>query len=245
MVGLLTALPGTGLYQRLRAEGRVLEETVGNNTHMLTTNFKTIMDPEKLREGYKRMLATLYDANLKNYFARCNKLLDQLPHSAGARRRIRRDEIRAFAASLLRQPFTRYGFQYVKFLLRNGVKHRHTFAEAVTLGVMGQHFHTITQEMLKIDQVNSTLQQTYACLQSQLRQASRNMLDCSRDARHQCTDLWKQRNAMLKDLSKRIGTIHNDFRDDIVRQYDDIARQMTELLYQFQDELENRGYVLK
>ena len=32
MVGLLTALPGTRLYQRLKSEGRILEDSTGNNT---------------------------------------------------------------------------------------------------------------------------------------------------------------------------------------------------------------------
>ena len=127
---------------------------------MLTTNFKTAMDPEKLKEGYKRVLSSLYDVNLKNYFARCNTLLDQLNPSDQFQHRIRRDEIQTFFASLLRQSFTRYGYQYIKFLLRNVVKHRKMFADAVSLGVMGEHFHTITQEMLKIDVVATTLEVT-------------------------------------------------------------------------------------
>ena len=242
MVGILIALPGTNLHQRLGAEGRLLEETVGNNTHLLTTNFKTAMDPEKLKDGYKRVLSSLYDDNLSNYFARCNTHLDRLEPADQYQHRIRRDQIRTFFASLMRQPFTRYGYQYVKFLLRNFARHRKTFSEAVTLAVMGEHFHTITQEMLKIDVVTTTLEQTYCSLQRQLRHYRQNVYDCSRDSRRQVADLWDQRNRILNDARRKIGAIHADFRGDIIRHYEHVSRQMEELLHQFEADVDKHGH---
>ena len=50
MVGLLTALPQTGLYKRLAREGRILAETCGNNTDA-ALNFLTRLEPEFLLAG--------------------------------------------------------------------------------------------------------------------------------------------------------------------------------------------------
>jgi radical SAM superfamily enzyme YgiQ (UPF0313 family) len=148
MIGLLNALPGTRLYRRLAAEGRLLGDTSGNNTHEARTNFVTRMDPDTLREGYLRVLATLYDFRLKNYFARCNHLLDRIENSTFFQRRITATEIKALLKSLLRQPFTPYGGQYIKFLARNLLKNTRIVGEAVVLAIEGHHFHRITQQGL-------------------------------------------------------------------------------------------------
>jgi hypothetical protein len=50
MVGLLTALPQTGLYKRLAREGCILAETCGNNTDA-ALNFLTRLEPEFLLAG--------------------------------------------------------------------------------------------------------------------------------------------------------------------------------------------------
>src|SRR5207253_852473 len=52
MVGLLTALPDTQLWRRLEREGRLLEESTGNNTDG-SLNFIPRMDTGRLVEGYK------------------------------------------------------------------------------------------------------------------------------------------------------------------------------------------------
>src|SRR5438128_7456141 len=60
MVGLLTALPNTQLWRRLKGEGRLLGESGGSNTHS-DLNFVTRMDSTRLVEGYKSILRTIYD----------------------------------------------------------------------------------------------------------------------------------------------------------------------------------------
>src|ERR1041384_6939583 len=59
MVGLLTALPDTQLWRRLKREGRLLHESSGNNTEG-SLNFIPRMDASRLIEGYKRILSTIY-----------------------------------------------------------------------------------------------------------------------------------------------------------------------------------------
>jgi radical SAM superfamily enzyme YgiQ (UPF0313 family) len=70
MVGILTALQGTDLYERLRREGRLLGESFGNNTHAFEANFVTRMPADRLAEGYKRVLRTLYDPTARTRVSR-------------------------------------------------------------------------------------------------------------------------------------------------------------------------------
>jgi len=238
MVGLLTALPGTKLYERLCCEGRLLKKTIGNNTHTLSTNFRTRMNSKALREGYTRLLDTIYDYNLKNYFARCNKLLDSIGPSDHFQRAIHFKEVRTFFASLLRQPFTPYGYQYLKFLFRNLIKHRKTFAEAVTYGVIGHHFYTITQEMIKIDRITATLEDRYAFLRDQLNQVSQSVVGSSLEAIKPVQELWNQCNQVLLDLRRKIDTLHVDFRGDISTYYASASEEMIALFHQYKDRLD-------
>lgn len=238
MVGLLTALPGTKLYERLCCEGRLLKETIGNNTHNLSTNFRTRMNSQALREGYRRLLETIYDYNLKNYFARCNKLLDTLGPSDHFQRAIHFNEVRTLFASLLRQPFTPYGYQYLKFIVRNLIKHRRTFAEAVTFSVIGHHFHTITQEMIRIDRISAALEERYAFLREQLNQLSQSVVGNSLEAIKPVQELWTQCNQVLLDLRRKIDAIPDDFRGDISASYAAMSEKMIGLFRQYQDRLD-------
>ena len=53
MVGLLTALPDTQLWRRLKREGKLLSESTGDNTEG-TLNYVPRMETARLVEGYKR-----------------------------------------------------------------------------------------------------------------------------------------------------------------------------------------------
>ena len=73
MVGLLQALNGTQLYERLRNEGRLLEESSGNNTDA-SINFVPKMDLQVLLEGYQRILENIYSPEA--YYQRCAHLFE-------------------------------------------------------------------------------------------------------------------------------------------------------------------------
>ena len=59
MVGLLQAVPGTKLHERLRQQGRLLGNTTGDNVDG-TTNFIPQMNHQKLRDGYRQLMDHLY-----------------------------------------------------------------------------------------------------------------------------------------------------------------------------------------
>jgi radical SAM superfamily enzyme YgiQ (UPF0313 family) len=60
MVGLLTALPQTKLYHRLKEEGRLEADSTGNNTDAVL-NFKPVLDREFLQAGYRKLMKQLYE----------------------------------------------------------------------------------------------------------------------------------------------------------------------------------------
>jgi hypothetical protein len=149
MVGLLTALPGTRLYRRLAAEGRLLEDTTGNNTHDVKLSFVTRMPAETLLAGYKRVLAEIYDP--ARYFERCAELMRRLPGTAKVVRRVTWSGLRALLLSLLKQGFSRYGRAYLSFLA-GVVAHRpRLFPDAVAFAVKGYHFFAITRRILEAE----------------------------------------------------------------------------------------------
>jgi radical SAM superfamily enzyme YgiQ (UPF0313 family) len=74
MVGLLQAPPGTRLYERMQAEGRLLEGGSGDNVDG-STNIIPKMNIDTLREGYRSILDQIYSPKL--YYERCKTFLQQ------------------------------------------------------------------------------------------------------------------------------------------------------------------------
>lgn len=74
MVGILQAFPGTRLYERLLAEGRIKGEITGSNDDG-TTNVVTKMSQEDLSAGYKWLTHELYAP--ENYYRRVRVLLEK------------------------------------------------------------------------------------------------------------------------------------------------------------------------
>jgi radical SAM superfamily enzyme YgiQ (UPF0313 family) len=59
MVGLLTALPRTPLYERLRAAGRLLDEDTVDNTRLQTNVIPMGMTMDEMRRGYQHLYKRL------------------------------------------------------------------------------------------------------------------------------------------------------------------------------------------
>lgn len=150
MVGLLMALPNTRLSKRLAAEGRLLFETTGNNTHEATINFTPKLPEQTLSEGYRRVLETIYNPRI--YFERCLELLSRLPakRRVGAKgiftRKIEMRELLAFPRSLFRQTFSFYGREYLRYFFKAVRRHPGRVVEIITMAIQGHHFITITRD---------------------------------------------------------------------------------------------------
>jgi len=204
MVGLLTALPRTRLHERLRKEGRLLDSGTGNNTHDLELNFVPRMDLERLKQGYKRILESIYTP--RHYFARCFQLIQRLKRHRGSSRRIRLPELRAFFQSLLRQTFSRYGTSYWVYLLKSFCSRPLMATEIVTLAVKGHHFFTITRALLSLERFKErleTLREDFEVRRGQLQRG----LPRTR------ADLLHYRDRLLKRAQAFGRRVHPDLQD--------------------------------
>ncbi|SHE32525.1 Radical SAM superfamily enzyme YgiQ, UPF0313 family [Desulfacinum infernum DSM 9756] len=83
MIGLLTAVPETRLYKRLEREGRLLFKASGDNTSTEgTLNFVPKMDREKILEGYRWVMDTIYSPQM--YYERIKAFLESYQPRAKA-----------------------------------------------------------------------------------------------------------------------------------------------------------------
>jgi radical SAM superfamily enzyme YgiQ (UPF0313 family) len=143
MVGLLTALPQTRLWHRLKAEGRLLGEASGENTDGLL-NFQPVMDRELLLNGYRKLLANIYSQ--KYYYQRINTFLQN--YRPTVRARVTREDIVALLRSIW-QLGVKSGarFRYWKLLAKTLLVKRKAIPTAVELAIFGLHFEQILKRL--------------------------------------------------------------------------------------------------
>jgi radical SAM superfamily enzyme YgiQ (UPF0313 family) len=140
MVGLLQAMPGTALYDRLRREGRLLDTGTGDNVNG-TTNFIPTMNLDTLRAGYQSILRSLYSP--RRYYQRVRTFLREY-RPAKVRTPLDRERVLAFFRSLLRIGiFGRERVYYWHLLIWTLLRRPRLFADAVTLAISGYHFRRI------------------------------------------------------------------------------------------------------
>jgi radical SAM superfamily enzyme YgiQ (UPF0313 family) len=137
MVGLLQAPPGTRLNDRLRKENRLLEQASGDNVDG-TTNVVPIMNLATLREGYTRILQTIYSP--RYYYERVKTFLREY-RAPAVRLSLSPRDIVAFFRSIVRLGIIgRERLQYWKLLMWTIVRRPRTFPMAVRFAIYGYHF---------------------------------------------------------------------------------------------------------
>lgn len=142
MVGLLNALSGTKLYQRLKNEGRLVSSTSGNNTDF-SINFIPKMDKQKLIEGYRRVVNTIYSP--KNYYERVRNFLKD---SGPLRKRsYNLNRIGAGVKSIFRLGIIgRERVQYWKLLFWTLFKRPGLLSHSITSAIFGFHFRKVFEK---------------------------------------------------------------------------------------------------
>ncbi len=145
MVGMLTALSGTKLYQRMVKEGRMLEDASGNNTS-LATNFVPKMKMELLVNGYRTIIDTIYAP--KNYYRRVTTFLkDYQPLQRGGIQ-LKPGYLGAlFKSMLILGLFGKERFQYWKLFFWSLFRRPRLFPTAITLAIYGFHFRKIAEKI--------------------------------------------------------------------------------------------------
>ena len=137
MVGMLTALPGTRLFERLGREGRLLGASSGNNSDG-TTNFLPRMDMRALRDGYRNLIASIYAP--RQYYQRVRTFLREF-HPPKMPPRFDPKAIAAFARSVVGLGVIgRERFQYWRLLTWTMFRRPQLLPMAVKLAIYGHHF---------------------------------------------------------------------------------------------------------
>ena len=145
---LLTALKNTDMYERLKSENRLMETPLGTNAMPL--NFRTEMDYGTLIEGYKRVLTTLYDPTLENYFERCLTLFRHLKPVRHLRKPRSKNEIDAAFMTVRRRLSARQVPAYSKFIGKVSKDFPRMLPDAIYLAAMGYHFEKISRQQVAI-----------------------------------------------------------------------------------------------
>jgi radical SAM superfamily enzyme YgiQ (UPF0313 family) len=142
MVGLLQAPPGTRLYARMKAEGRLLGSMSGDNADG-TTNFRPRMDLETLRAGYRDLLRHLYSP--RAYYQRVRTFLREFKvPEVGTRLDLQR--LLAFARSAARLGILgRERLHFWRLMGWTLVRRPRLFSRAVTLSIYGYHFRRVSE----------------------------------------------------------------------------------------------------
>ncbi len=140
MVGLLQAMPGTRLYERIKNEGRLLGQISGDNVDG-TTNILSRMNAERLREGYYKILEHIYSP--KHYYQRIQTFLREY-RAPKTPTRFRCLDILAFVHSAFHLGIISNGrLHYWWLLIWTQLRRPELFHEAVTLSIVGHHFRKV------------------------------------------------------------------------------------------------------
>ena len=139
MVGLLNALPGTKLYERLKKENRLLKDSSGNNTDF-STNFLTKMDLSTLINGYKNIISSIYSP--ENYYNRIKTFLEYYkPYNKSS---FGLKDIKALIKSIyILGLFQKNRKYYWKIFFTSLFKYPKSFPKAITMVIYYEHFSVI------------------------------------------------------------------------------------------------------
>ncbi len=140
MVGLLQAPPGTKLYERLKGEGRLVNEISGDNADG-STNIIPSMGIETLREGYRKLVEQIYTPKL--YYARVMTFLREY-QPPKIHLRIEPQYVMALWRSIYQLGIRGAGrSQYWKLFFWTLFRRPRLFPLAITLAIYGFHFRQV------------------------------------------------------------------------------------------------------
>ncbi len=145
MVGLLSAIPNTPLWHELKSKGRLLKEWEGENTD-ISINFSTVMDVNKLINGYKKLILKIYSAEF--YYPRIETFIKNYNHTAKGG--LSPDSILVFIKSVwMLGIVSDERMYYWKLFFKTAFTKIKALPEAIELAVMGYHFRKVAERIAK------------------------------------------------------------------------------------------------
>jgi radical SAM superfamily enzyme YgiQ (UPF0313 family) len=155
MVGILSAIRGTRLHQRLSQEGRLLGDDSGNNMDS-DINFTPRMDVTTLMDGYRTILDTIYEP--KNYYQRVIRLLKVYQPQHLGKFHLQPGYIGAlFKSILFLGIFGRERFHYWKLFFWSLVMRPRLFPLAITYAIYGFHFRKVAEKYRSSGMFNASI----------------------------------------------------------------------------------------
>ena len=145
MVGLLNAPIGTRLFNRLKSENRITQNRITGNNMDTLINFIPKMNYQKLVEGYKKIVTTIYSP--KEYFERVRTFLNTYSpqgNSAG----LSLIHIFAFFKAVWKLGLVERGRRFFwKLMFITVFKYPKKLSKAVTMAIYGYHFRRIADKI--------------------------------------------------------------------------------------------------
>jgi radical SAM superfamily enzyme YgiQ (UPF0313 family) len=153
MIGLLSAPPGTPLWQRMEKEGRLLGLPSGDNSMDTNAlNFVPKMGRESLVAGYKSMAERLYHP--RAYFDRVLTFFAHYrPNGHSAVRLTLSDQLKSLLKVLWVMGVRDSGRRaFWRFIGTVALKYRHLLTETIIAATFGYHFCKIARRFLEAKQ---------------------------------------------------------------------------------------------
>lgn len=146
MVGLLNAPKKTPLYKRLKKEGRIINETSGNNTDF-SLNFIPKMDKQILLDGYKKVIKGIYGG--KEYYDRVLSFIKRFTPNNKNKIKLNLSLLIAFVRSFISLGIIDSHRKHYWNLFFWTLFHRPQLVPlAITYSVYGFHFRKIFKKVL-------------------------------------------------------------------------------------------------
>ncbi|MDZ7695748.1 MAG: B12-binding domain-containing radical SAM protein [Deltaproteobacteria bacterium] len=140
MVGLLNAPPGTGLFERMKKEGRLTGLISGDNVDG-STNILPKMGLDALQQGYTDMLRHIYSP--KHYYKRAMTFLREYKRPEISTPLDFQRSMAVVRATVRLGIFGRERFQYWKIVFWTLFRRPKMLPLTITLAIYGYHFRKI------------------------------------------------------------------------------------------------------
>lgn len=138
MIGLLNAPTKSQLYQRLKAEGRILEKWSGDNTSN-AMNFVPKMDKLLLENGFQEVINGVYGG--KAFYERVKNFLVDFHPGVKNKNRVNLQKLRAFIRSIfVIGIFDKNRKYYWRLFFWSILHRRDLFPMAITYSIYGYHY---------------------------------------------------------------------------------------------------------
>ena len=196
---MLAALKGTDLHERLKMENRLLDASI--EIDAMSLNFKPEMNPKTLIEGYRRVITTIYDPTLENYFKRCLTLFEHLTAVPHLQKPKSKNALFLDLMGVRRRLSSKQLAAYNTFIAKVSKDFPRLLPEAIRLAALGYHFEKVTRQQIAVHEFKESLTGE---LEGFKEVVSRHV------EMEEVIEEWKQE--LLSRVNARYQSIPDDFR---------------------------------